>query len=43
MMVFGDCKICGAHPIDDATDLCEGCLEQAELDGELGEADEEEL
>lgn len=35
MMVYGDCKICGATPINDATDLCEACEEQARLDGEM--------
>jgi hypothetical protein len=42
MMIYGDCKICGATPINDASDLCEACEEQARLDGEFdGDEDEE--
>jgi hypothetical protein len=42
MMVYGTCTQCGATPINDQTELCEACEDEARASGELGDETQSE-
>ena len=39
--VYGNCRQCGAFPVDDRFMLCEDCEAEARASGELDDLDDE--